>query len=272
MRVSDVRPRRLVAADAPAVHALTGGFGLTPELLRRELAADGDFRWAGLDDPAGRLCAVHRSLRWGPYLFLKGVYVREDVRGSGAAVQLAFALRDAARAEGLPGVAAWFEPGMPESAIAELLGLRRQAPMVHRFALPLAPSGGAAPTAGAAAPPPLRGELELPRECAADRSAAVDQFGAPADGPLRVHWVLDGRRLVASAGFGADRDGLAALLAAFGPLAAAHGAETLEFPVRASDIIGVLQLMHGRAERRNRVPVCLGALSFAQREPGSPPC
>ncbi|MDT0267441.1 hypothetical protein RM844_14210 [Streptomyces sp. DSM 44915] len=272
--------RQLVPADAPEIRAVTGGFGLADERLRQELAAADDFRWLGLTDPSGRLSAVHRSLRWGPYLFLKGVHVREDVRGSGAAMRLAFALRSAARSEGLAGIAVWYEPGMPESGIAELLGVRPGRPLVHRVTLPLpadTSSGDDRPPVVAAGRRWFRGETELPLGAASDASAVVDLFAETARGrsssprTRRIAWVLDGRRLVSSVSLGPDPAALAALVRALGPVARARGADTLEFPVLAADVLGALQLARAKARRRNRVPVCLGTLRFAgPSAPGGP--
>ncbi|GAA3856428.1 hypothetical protein GCM10022227_12450 [Streptomyces sedi] len=292
--------RALRPADMAEIRALTGGFGLTPERLGQELAARDDFRWMGLTDPDGRLSAVHRAMRWGPLLLLKGVFVREDTRGSGAAIRLALALRAAAEAEGLPGIAVWYEPGMPESAIAELLRVRPRGPLVHRITLPLpteeraagtapvdtaptasadtAPTGtaptGTAPaataTASEARPPAFRGEFTLPPEAVEGPAAEgrVDLLdGLVPD--ARPRWVLDGDRLVSSVGLGPD--GVAALVDALGPVARRVGARTLEFPVLAADVLGALRLARTGARRRNRVPVRLGTLSLNGSPPDTPP-
>ncbi|QMU74635.1 hypothetical protein GXW83_01380 [Streptacidiphilus sp. PB12-B1b] len=276
--------RQLGPADAEHVYRLSGGFGLTSARLRQELAATDDFRWVGLNDSDGRLYAVHRSMRWGPYLFLKGVYVSEDMRGSTAALRLAFALRDTAKQEGLFGIAAWFEPGMQESGIAEVLGMSPRRPLIYRVGLPL-PSDDHAedktsqPTTSTDRPR-FRGEIMLPRD---ERSAAptVDLFGradrsdgegSPADeSATRVHWVLDGSRLVSSVSLGTDGNGLRALVDLLRPAARANGADTLEFPVLAADILGALQLSQAKVRRRNRVPICLGSRHFAGPFPASLP-
>ncbi|WP_152627587.1 hypothetical protein [Streptacidiphilus melanogenes] len=258
---------------------MSGGFRLTLTRLEQELASPEDFHWVGLTDPSGRLCAVHRSMRWGPFLFFKGVFVREDMRGSGAAMQLAFGLRNAARAESLTGIAAWYEPGMAESGIADLLGMQPQGPLIHRVALPLATpdrSGRHAPSFTPARCPRFRGELRVPRATASGHQLVpvVDLFDGmdparidslPGNSEFtRVHWVLDGNRMVLSAGFSADPGALDALITTFRPLAQENGADSLEVPFPASDIIGALQLAAAKARRQNRVPICLGSMSFAQ--------
>jgi hypothetical protein len=264
MSPADSAVRRLVPADAQEVHDASGGFGLTPERLAQELTASEDFWWVGLAGPSGRLGAVHRSMRWGPYLFLKGVYVTEELRGSAAALQLAFALRDAARSEGLAGIAAWVEPGMPEAGIAELLRLRPHSPLIYRVALPVG-SGDAVekPSARGVDLPRFRGEVVPPSDTDSGGPAepCVDLFGNAGD-PAAIHWVLDGRRIVASASFGTDRRQLDALLAVLGPIAQANGAGTVEIPVPAGDIIGALQVSQAGGRRSNRMPITLGMARF----------
>ncbi|GHG12150.1 hypothetical protein GCM10017567_31910 [Amycolatopsis bullii] len=250
--------RVLGPADGPEVHRLGGGMGLTPAQLERELGAP-DCRWVGLADAGGELCAVHRSLRWGPFLFLKGVYVSEAVRGSGAAVRLAFALRDAAGQAGLAGIAAWFDFGMPEHWIAELVRIRPRPPSIYRVALGLEPDGDSAP---APAPARFHGELEAPRHPESGRplTPVVDLFGTA--GGRTFHWMLDGSRLMVSASFGTDRHQLAALVEAVGPVARATGAGEVMFPAVASDIVGALQLAGARARRYNRLPTRFGVRLF----------
>ncbi|RSN30040.1 hypothetical protein DMC61_17520 [Amycolatopsis sp. WAC 04169] len=263
--------RELDPADTSEVHQLCGGLGLTVPQLEKELGAAPDTRWVGLAHSSGKLCAVHRSLRWGPYLFLKGVYVSEEVRGSGAAVRLAFALRDAARDEGLAGIAAWFDYGMPEHWIAQLLRIRPRQPSIYRVAIRLDSADESAPVVAGAGPARFHGEIEVPRQPESDLPMApvVDLFGGDAEdgGPVdgargKFHWMLDGSRIMVNASFGTDRHQLDALIKAVGPVARANGAGEVMIPTVAADIIGALQLAGSRARRYNRMPTCIGVLRF----------
>jgi hypothetical protein len=274
--------RRLTPADTDEVLQLAAADGVSSSRAASELAAENDYYWMGLVTPTGRLCAVHRSMRWGRHLLLKGVSVDESARGSEAALQLAFALRDAARNEGYAGVAAWVEPHKPEAGLARMLRLREIGPMVHLFEVPVSAQtsdetdtegagslGSAANTGtitlqvtGPAGSPPmvpnLLGSIEAP-----PRHEDV----APADGEVTVHWVVDGRRLVLSACPCVTITQLPQMVSEIHSMVRASGADVVEVPLPAADLLAALFLTGTKARRLSRTPARLGRLDFA---PGPP--
>ncbi|MEU1467083.1 hypothetical protein ABZ434_02475 [Streptomyces sp. NPDC005761] len=257
------RVRRLTPADADEILRIVTLEGLDATVLTRELTVDDDYLWMGLTSPAGGLSAVHRSMRWGSHLLLKGVFVDESARGSGAALELGFAIRDHARDSGYAGVAAWVEPHKPEAGLARMLRLRTSGPLLHRFEV--AVQDGDRP-----AHVPVPGHpgrvLELPGRATqtplvADAVADDDERG-PTQGAARVHWVLDRHRLVLSGFPGESVADLGELVSAAAPLARAQGARFLEFPMPAADLSAALRLAAVKARRLSRTPVRLGILRF----------
>lgn len=266
--------RRLTPADTDQVLALASFDGLSPSRLAAELAAEDDYWWVGLATSTGRLCAVHRSMRWGRHLLLKGVLVDGSSRGSGAVLQLAFALRDAARRQGYAGVAAWVEPHEPEAALARMLRLRQTGPLVHLFEVPIPVDEGGARAPGpalAVGSPDNRGTIvvrttgQLPM--VANLLGPVDPAGEPtaatAADEVTAYWVVDGRRLVLSACPCADVTQVAELVAMIGPTARERGATALEIPLPAVDVLAALYLAGTGVRRLSRTPARLGRLDFA---------
>ncbi|TXS36990.1 hypothetical protein [Streptomyces sp. OR43] len=255
------RVRRLTPADADEILRIVTLEGLDPTVLTRELTGD-DYLWMGLASPTGGLGAVHRAMRWGSRLLLKGVFVDASVRGSGAALELGFAMRDHARDSGYAGVAAWVEPHKPEAALARMLRLRTSGPLLHRFEI-------AVPDSAAHVPLPAHRDrvLTLPGRApatplVADVVADDDEHG-PGHRSAGAHWVLDRHRLVLSGFPGHSVADLGELVAAAAPTARARGARFLEFPMPAADLSAALCLAAAKARRLSRTPVRLGLLRFA---------
>ncbi|MGW2726989.1 hypothetical protein [Streptomyces sp. NPDC001494] len=251
------RVRRLTPEDVDGVLRIVELEELDAPTLTRELMSGDDYLWLGLDSPDGGLGAVHRSMKWGNRLLLKGVFVSGPLRGSGAALQLAFALRDAARDDGYAGLAAWVEPHKPEAALARMLRLRSTGPLVHRFEVRVpddAPYGEASVTGCG------RLTVDLPEQSAWDPLVA-DLLTD--DSPDAVHWVHDRHRLVLS-GFPAHSvSDVGLVLSAAAPVARSKGARYLEFPVPAADLSAAFFLASVKARRLSRTPVRLGRLDFA---------
>ncbi|MFJ4858678.1 hypothetical protein [Streptomyces sp. NPDC088730] len=253
--------RRLTPDDTEGVLRIVALEELDAAALTRELARPDDYLWMGVDLPDGRLGAVHRSMRWGEHLLLKGVFVDEPLRGSGAALQLAFALRDTARAEGYAGLAAWVEPRKPEAALAHMLRLRATGPLLHRFDLPLPADVPYATEATARSHGRLQVAAATPPPLVADLLTSDEHEG--------VHWVHDRHRLVLSGFPAASVTDLGQVLAAAAPLAGAAGAHRVELPVPAADLPAAFHLASLKAHRLSRTPVRLGRTDFRgpRREP-----
>lgn len=271
------RVRRLTPADAEEILRIVTLEGLDPTVLARELTDD-DYLWTGLPSPTGGLGAVHRGMRWGSRLLLKGVFVDASARGSGAALELGFAMRDHARDSGYAGVAAWVEPHKPEAGLARMLRLRTSGPLLHRFEIAVPdgdrPSHVPLPAGRAGAGPGQPGRSTISRNrvltlpgrapgppLVADVVADDDEHG-PAHRAAGAHWVLDRHRLVLSGFPGHSVADLGELVSAAAPLARAQGARFLEFPMPAADLSAALCLAAAKARRLSRTPVRLGLLRF----------
>ncbi|MCX5000785.1 hypothetical protein OG739_36465 [Streptomyces longwoodensis] len=250
------RVRRLTTVDIESVLRIVDLEELDAAALRRELTCGDDYLWAGIDLPNGSLGAVHRSMTWGNHLLLKGVFVDEVLRGSGAALELAFALRDAARGGGHSGLAAWVEPHKPEAALARMLRLRPTGPLVHRFEVPVAADG---PRAAASVRSCGRITMALPR-LAAQVPLVADLLTG--DSPAAIQWVHDRHRLVLSGFPPSSVTDLELLVSAAAPVARANGARYLEFPAPAADLPAALFLASVKARRLSRTPVQLGRADF----------
>ncbi|MFF4832686.1 hypothetical protein [Streptomyces sp. NPDC001315] len=255
--------RRLTPEDVDGVLRFVELEELDEPTLTRELAGGGDYLWMGLDLPNGGLGAVHRSMKWGNYLLLKGVFVNEPLRGSGAALELAFALRDAARHGGYAGLAAWVEPHKPEAALARMLRLRSTGPLVHRFEVRVPDD---APNAAASAHSCGPITVDLP-ESAASTPLVADLLTD--DSPTTVHWVHDRHRLVLSGFPPRSISDLGLVLSAVAPVARSKGARYLEFPVPAADLSAAFFLASVKARRLSRTPVRLGRVDFGAAHQGT---
>ncbi|WP_290055707.1 hypothetical protein [Amycolatopsis solani] len=253
-----VRP--LTPGDAEEVLALVTFDGLGAGRLAEELAAANDYHWMGLIDPAGRIRAVHRSMRWGDHLLLKGVFVEKSLRGSGAVLRLAFALREAARAAGCAGIAAWVEPHEPEAALARVLRLRLSSTLLHRFEVRIAEDdegrgigfaeNSGVLTVGAAAGPPLVPDL------------LGSQAKRAPHGGSAARWVIDGRRIVLSACPARTIADLGEVVSAVRAPAGTGPVTTMELPLPAGDLAIALALTGTGAKRLSRTPVRLGRWDF----------
>lgn len=251
------RVRRLALADADEVLRIVDLEGFDATTLVQELESEDDYLWMGLESTNGGLGAVHRSMRWGNHLLLKGVFVEQSMRGSGAALELAFALRDAARCNAYAGIAAWVEPHKPEGGLARMLRLQATGPFVHRFEVFL-PGDGSAKAASGVGSGTL--SLSLPD---LERSAPLVADMLSGASPAAVRWVLDRHRLVLSGFPLCSVADLHVLTSAAGPVARARGAGSLEFPVPAADLSAALSLASVKARRLSRTPVLLGRLDFS---------
>ncbi|MER7842065.1 hypothetical protein ABTY98_40825 [Streptomyces sp. NPDC096040] len=252
--------RRLTPEDVDSVLRIVEIEELDAATLTRELVGGRDYLWMGLDLPNGDLGAVHRSMKWGNYLLLKGVFVNEPLRGSGAALELAFALRDAARNGGYAGLAAWVEPHKPEAALARMLRLRSAGPLVHRFEVPVPDD---APYAAASVQDCGPITVDLPESAPLVADLLTD------DSPTTVHWVHDRHRLVLSGFPPRSISDLGLVLSAAAPVARSKGARYLEFPVPAADLSAAFFLASVKARRLSRTPVRLGRVDFGAAHQGT---
>lgn len=269
MTGTSIRP--LVPADAEDLARLVTFKELTLSVISRELAAPADYRWLGVVTRSGELCAAHRAMRWGSHLLLKGVFVRDSDRGSSAALDLAFALRDFACDAGYAGIAAWVEPHRPESWLARLLRMHERDPLLHRFEIPVTPGPGATRADGL--------ELSFATDTRlisvmSSRPMLDDFFGSglrsyePQTDPARerrqvsVRWAVDGSRLVLSGCPCSGATDLPQLAVALAPLSAAYGATAIEIPMPAADLAAALFLSSIKARRLSRTPVRVGRFDF----------
>ena len=246
--------RRMTTSDADAIRRLST---MAESTLLSELATTDDYCWVGAVEPGRGVVALHRGMRWGDHLLLKGVLVDEAARGGATALELAFALRDLARESGFVGVAAWVETGRREAALARLLRLRSAGPHLHRYEMEIGPP--------VSAPQPRRtsGTLE---GTAADASPMVhDLVGCAAPARLGdVAWIADQHRMVLSGFPGRSvTDHPAVLRAAAAQGRPAH-VSAVEFPLPAADLAASLTMAGAKARRLSRTPVRVGRLDFAR--------
>ncbi|WP_042440461.1 hypothetical protein [Streptacidiphilus albus] len=250
------RVRRLRQDDAEEILRIADLEGLDAPTLARELANGDDYLWLGVTTQSGVLGAVHRSMRWGDRLLLKGVFVDEPLRGSGAALELGFRLRDTARDAGYRGVLAWVEPHRPEAGLARMLRLQATGLLVHRFEVPLPDCIGPSTVTAASC-----GTVAFGQSGTGSRAPLVtDMLGDGISGT--VQWVHDRHRLVLSGFPSPTIADLATLAAQLRPLAQATGAGFVEFPLPAADLSAALALTRSNARRLSRTPVRLGFLDF----------
>ncbi|MFD3531409.1 GNAT family N-acetyltransferase [Streptomyces sp. NPDC058664] len=268
---SGLTARRLRAGEVDAALRLCPFEDVDADVVRRELAAEADYCWMGMFTPDGTPAAVHRAMRWHRHLLLKGVFVDDGFRGSGAALGAAFAVRDWAREAGYEGVVAWVEPNRPEARLATRLRLRTVGPLLHRYLVPLPYGSDAARPAGT--PPRTSGTLVVPGEVvpAEDEAAPMvrELLGVPRSpsAGTRLAWVLDRSRLVLSGNPCRSTGDLDGLLAAAEDTAVSAGATAAEVVVEAADIPAALTMAGRGARRLSRSPVALGMVTFAGTEP-----
>ena len=281
---ADRGPQALGPPDVAEVLNLVAGRRFTPAVLARELCDPGHYRWFGLRRPDGCLAAVHRALRWGDYLFLKGVFVDSDQLGGDAALRLAFALREVARGEQVRGIAAWIsESSHAQLALARRLRLEPTEPPLHLYTMPFAGFTGSGSTARRPADP-VRAAREVEEILARHHAGCNDDclvpdllagpgsLADPADpadpADLDGRWnrraVADRDRLLLSSLPCPDAGQLCALLAELAPAAAALGLSTVEIPVPAADIALALWLAGRHAQRISARPVRVGRFEFPQ--------
>jgi hypothetical protein len=273
-RTGGLTARRLHDAEVDAALRLCPFDDVDAGVIRRELAAGADHCWMGLFTPDGTLAAVHRAMRWHRHLLLKGVFVDDGFRGSGAALGAAFAIRDWAREAGYEGVAAWVEPNKPEARLAGRLRLRPVGPLLHRYLVRLPHASDAERPTGT--PPRTSGTLVVPGFVPGGDEAAPmvrELLGVP-QGPsagTRLAWVLDRSRLVLSGNPCRSMADLGGFLAAVEDTAVSVGATAAEVVVEAADIPAALAMAGLGARRLSRSPVALGLVSFAGAEPSGTP-
>ncbi|WP_280362528.1 hypothetical protein [Nocardia wallacei] len=274
--MSTVLVRRLRPSDAPSITRLIGAAAYGPRTLARELASGTDYLWMGTVDQDGTLCAVHRAMRWGNHLLLKGIVVREDRRGGGTALELVFGLREEARVAGFAGLVAWAEPHQPESVLARRLRLRIAGPLLHRFEVPAA--AATEPEPEDAPPPPDSGsigfESDSPRTAHPLLPCVLDTDVQP----LRqrdqsiLHWVADRHRLVVSGYPYASVADLPEFVRAVETVTRARRLRSIEIPLPAADLATALALTRTGARRLSRTPVRVARLDFdVARVPEQPP-
>ncbi|SED16965.1 GNAT family N-acetyltransferase [Streptomyces sp. TLI_105] len=258
--------RRLHDGEVDAALRLCPFEDVDADVIRRELAAEADYCWMGLFTPDGQLAAVHRAMRWHRHLLLKGVFVDERFRGSGAALGVAFAIRDWAREAGYEGVAAWVEPSKPEVRLATRLRLRRVGPLLHRYLVRMPYGSDAERPTGT--PPRTSGTLVVPGEGEA-APMVQELLGVPRSpsAGTRLAWVLDRSRLVLSGNPCRSMGDLDGFLAAVEDTAVSAGATAVEVVVEAADVPAALAMVGRGARRLSRSPVALGMVSFAGAEP-----
>jgi hypothetical protein len=215
--------------------------------------------------------------------------VHTSSRGTGTALELAFALRDLARSAGYAGIVAWVEPHEQEAALARLLRLRQTGPLLHRFEIPLSCGGGQDRSVGDSIPcltnsgtiafdgagsqqaPPMLDDLLSVTE---DRQHLGDAGPTDRRQPhyrrKTVHWVLDRHRLVLSGLPCQSVADLPKLIVAMRTVPA-QSASALEVPVPAADLSAALSLVSIKARRLSRTPVRIGRLDFAAAPPHDKP-
>ncbi|MFD6983730.1 GNAT family N-acetyltransferase [Streptomyces sp. NPDC059956] len=288
--------RRLQAGEVDTALRLCPFEDVDADVIRRELAAGADYCWMGLFTPDGKPAAVHRAMRWGRHLLLKGVFVDEEFRGSGAALAVAFAIRDWAREAGYEGVAAWVEPNKPEARLGTRLRLRPVGPRLHRYLVELPygsgterPAGTPQRTSGtpprtsgtpprsSGTPPRTSGTLVVPGGSGAAPMvpellgvAGSPSASTPSAG-TRLAWVLDRSRLVLSGNPCRSTGDLDGFLAALEDTAVSVGATAAEVVLEAADIMAALAMAGLGARRLSRSPVTLGMVSFPGAEPSGTP-
>jgi hypothetical protein len=271
--------RALTTADAPDLLRLAELPGLDVSILAAELAPDSAYRWIGMTGPAGELLAAHRSMFWGDYLLLKGLFADASARGTGAALRLAFELREVARREGRRGIVAWVPPKSPATLVAQRLRLRPAGPWVHRyeFPVPLQEASQAPAAAGTfGAVTATTGSVMVRAEGTAASWIVPNLLHAPeaearggtsGSHDRSVHWVVDRTRLSLS-GLPCSRlEHLPRLLEELAPLARQlRRVSSVEIPVPAADISCVLWMLAHNARRVTSTPARLGRRDFACKE------
>lgn len=258
---SGLAARRLQGGEAEAALRICSFEDVDAEVVRRELAAEDDYCWMGLFASDGTVSAVHRAMRWHQHLLLKGIFVDDAYRGSGAALDVAFAMRNWARQAGYAGVVAWVEPNKPEAGLAARLRLRPVSPLLHRYLIPLPSTGGSERPSGALRP--TAGTFSVPLR---DEGAPMvhELLGIRQDHSAsnRIAWVLDRSRLVLSGNPCRSLGDLDDLVTAAEHSAVLTGATAVEVVVEAADLHAALYLAGVGARRLSRSPVNLGMLSF----------
>lgn len=259
----------LTPADAADLSRLVGEDRFALAVLGKELACHERYRWVGIRQPDGRLAATHRALFWGDYLFLKGVFVDPDVRGSDYALRLALELRRIARREGKRGIAAWVSQSSPAQVVlARRLRLTEVGPLLHLYAVPYDDASAGAEGAPVADPLARADEILLRYRTAAGERALVpdllvrpelERCGKPAAASLpdRSHLLLSSLPC-------ADLDQVKALLGELAPIAERLALPAVELPAPASDITLGLWLAGQKARRISWRPVRLGRSDFEQ--------
>ena len=230
--------------------------------LPNELIAQNDYIWMGLFNGA-RLVALHRSIRWGQSLLLKGLYVAQEYRGTTAALQLALALKVQAKKQQYNGILAWVEPTKRESMIAARLRIKTKEPMVHRFEISIPDKGTALKS---------KHENHNFRSYNGSVNFKTNNLSIVRDlidcnTPKNTYfWSLDQNRILLSGLPGSSKDDMLALIDHLRPIISSFNVDALEVPVRASDLTSMLILASYKCRRLSRSIVSLGHCKFTDQE------
>lgn len=248
--------RRLQVKDLDALSRFLSGEDGAPAYLALELQRPETYLWLALFDAgSGDIIGVHRGMRLGSHLLLKGVVVDQRHKGSTSSLQLGRAMVEAATALGLQGVAAWIEPSKPERHLAERLRLVAQGPLVHRYLVPLQPS--------LAREGPIHGDLFGTVDLTGDQTDVPLVPSLLPSRPSHYAWVLDGKRIFLGGNPCPRVSALPLALRGIEPLARRVGATSLELALPASDLVSALETLALGARRLSRTPVRLGIRSFS---------
>jgi Acetyltransferase (GNAT) family len=247
--------RVLTPADLPLLTKFDPS-RIDPLAASLELGTPRYYTWMGLfsDD---NLIAVHRSMRWGPYLLLKGLIVAPQHRGSTAGLRLAIALMEYAKSIGYAGIVVWVEPSKPEREIAARLRINLRGPLVHRIEIPLPEEAGSRRLGSMQ---PIRaGTMSIePRGI----PMVPDLITPPCKRYSDLHWVYDNGRIVLSGNPCGSVADFPDLVFKIMPIAQSVGATALELPIMACDLESMFSIVSTGARRLSRTAVCLGLREF----------
>ncbi|ALT79268.1 hypothetical protein AT984_20790 [Paucibacter sp. KCTC 42545] len=224
------------------------------------MAQPDTYIWIGLlEDGRQALSGVHRGMKIGGFLLLKGVTIDRRLTGTTAALRLAQAISQTARHRGWTGVSVWVEPAKRERFLAARLQIRAAGTRVHRYHISLKNCAAELADAPGA---PLSGTLEIALGTAQPLVGSLL--------PLPEHcygWVCDGRRIVLAGNPCVTLDDLPTLKDRLAPVARRIGATALELQVPAADFAASLSLLAIGAKRLSRTPVQLGHRRFDPEAP-----
>lgn len=238
------------AADVAAVWSLEG---CDETQIRWELERPDQHVWLGSRDHQGQLVAAHRALVWHRHLLLKGLCVNPSAGHGAASLQLALAMRSAARAIGLDGVAAWVEPHRPEAQLAARLRLEPATTLLHRYLIPVMGTAAAQTVHDNL----LSGVVDLSEPLTKTTKDVFASRVAESGDRGRVAWLLDRGRMLLSTALTGSHETLGPLLAAVTQATGLTPRAGYEVLIPAADVLGALGLVRSGARRLSRTPVRL---------------